>query len=82
MKLSRIIPSRTKIVRFKGVVRDWMRYSTFRDSRRASGMANPYTKCYWCKSEFMDDYTINLAFPEKGKNRVLCDICADELEAS
>jgi hypothetical protein len=83
MKLTKKIPARTKTLTVVQYVREFMEMSpTFRRVR--GGSRNPMDKCYWCGHAFADgDMMALVQFAEVGGgNKVLCQSCADELEAS
>lgn len=81
LKLTKIIPKHTKTVKFLWCHKNWLQMSDNYRKIRAE-MKNPMDHCYWCKHEFLNGDWMALACPEKGSNKVLCEICADTLLTS
>lgn len=78
MQLTKNIPSREKAVKFLWCKTDWMKCSFYVNTRK-SLKEKTAPKCYWCNHKFDPDEMMSLAQPEKGKNRLLCRKCADEV---
>lgn len=74
MKLTKIIPERKKTIIFKWCKKD---FTTI--DKRFRRLQPKLTSCFWCNHEFENGETIALACPEKGKNKILCQKCAEEL---
>jgi len=81
MELSRQLPARKKTIKFLWCKKEFQEMSQkFREIR--SKHKNPLDKCRWCNHKFVDGEMMALACPEKGKNKMLCQACADELLSS
>ena len=78
MKLSKRIPARIKTIKFNWCKKDWIEIN---DNYRAirKKLREPMDACFWCGYKFVNGDMMALAQPEKGKNKVLCGACADEL---
>ena len=79
MKLSRLIPTHRRTEKFLWCKPDFMLMSAkFRAVRARS--SNPMNACYWCGHKFDDGEMMALSAPEKGRNRVLCQVCVRQME--
>ena len=77
MKLTKRISARKKTVQFNWCRKNWMEMNQKVRHIRAKSR-DPMDVCFWCKHPFIDGEMMALAQP-KGKNKVLCQKCADEL---
>lgn len=79
MKLTKIIPARTKTITARWCKKDFaINDGEYRNIREQ--MNNPMNTCFWCDYKFVDGDTIALAsFEEKSGNKVLCQKCAEAL---
>ena len=75
--LSKTVPARTKTVKFNWVHREFQVFVDFKAARIRMGLS-VYDKCFWCKRPFADADMMALAQPTTGKNRVLCQCCAEK----
>lgn len=75
--LSKTVPAHTKTVTFNWVHRQWQVFGDFKAARVRMGLG-VYDKCFWCKKLFADSDVMALAQPTSGKNRVLCQDCAEK----
>ncbi len=81
MELSKRIPARTKTVKFKQCVKSFLEMTpSYRKVR--SCFRDPLDTCFWCGHKLENGEIIALAIPERGRNKALCQDCADELLAS
>ena len=79
-KLSKRIPARTETVQFTWIRRNFMEMSkAYRDIRKT--LRRPMDTCFWCKYNFQDGESMNLAAKKGSLNVILCDSCANEAEA-
>jgi hypothetical protein len=78
VKLSKLVPARTKTVTALWCRKDFLAMSQkVRDIR--SGFRDKMRKCFWCNHKFADGEMMALASFEHFGNKVLCQLCADEL---
>ncbi len=77
MQLSKRISARTETFKINQMKKD---FATMNDRYREirGGLRYPMTSCYWCKHKFVNGEMIAIVIPEKGRNRVLCQSCADQ----
>ena len=78
MKLQKRIPEHTRTAKFTGCRKDFLVYNQAFIKIR-SGFSQKLNKCFWCSHEFQIGESIALAIPTKGSNKVLCNMCANEL---
>jgi hypothetical protein len=80
MQLTKKIPSRINKIEFNWCKKDWMemtpKYRAIRNKYRNDEYG---FKCKWCGNKINDGEFMSLAQPKKGKNWVLCGLCADIL---
>lgn len=75
-RLERVVPRHKQSVVFRWIKRDWMIFGAFKAARERMGLG-VYGHCFWCKQPFAEIDMMALAQPEKGANRVLCQVCAN-----
>lgn len=81
--LSKVIPRHTHTVRFKWCKRDFMVFGEFKAARTRQKLPILQGgKCFWCHRPFGDSDMMALAGPEKGANKLLCQICAEQLQVT
>ena len=81
MRLQRLVKAYTKTVEFNWCRREFMEMSPQYRAIRAKTSAK-MDACYWCRHKFEDGEMMALAQPTTGKNKVLCQACADQLLAT
>jgi len=78
LELSKMVPARQKIQRFRWCVKNFTemtpKYRKIREQTQS-----PMDKCDWCEHVFQDGEDMALAAPLKGRNWILCQRCADEV---
>lgn len=81
MMLSRIIRDRARrrTIRFIWCARDFMEMCPIYREARKKYTKSSFDSCAWCNHVFRDGEMMSLAQPIKGKNKLLCRTCADEL---
>ena len=76
MELTKIVLEHKKTIRFEWCKRDFMLMSPeYRLVR--TRCRTPMDACGWCKYKFSDGEMMALAAPEKKRNMVLCQKCAE-----
>ena len=79
MKLTKIVPKRTKTIEFRWIQKDFMEMSQkYRDIR--SQCKSRLDKCDWCNHEFVDGEMMSLGQPLIGRNMMLCKSCCSEAQ--
>ena len=79
LTISKRIPARTKTLRIRQYKKDFTHMSE--SYRRIRGnMRNPGFNCYWCGHEFEMGEMIAIILPEKERNRVFCQSCAEQIQ--
>jgi hypothetical protein len=75
--LSKVVPAHRKTMKFNWIHREFQLFGNFKAARTRMGLSI-YDKCFWCKKPFADADMMALAQPTTGKNRVLCQGCAEK----
>ena len=78
MELTKIIPKHKKTIHFEWCKRDFMLMSPQYRMVRAR-CSTPMDTCGWCGHKFSDGEMMALAAPEKKRNMVICQKCAEEM---
>jgi len=82
LKISKQIPARTikaHTEEYLWCKKDFLLFDReFLQIRSRIGDNGPH-RCHWCEHNFVIGEIMALAQPKKGKNKLLCQDCADEL---
>lgn len=82
MKLTKRIQARTKTIHYNWCKKDFLVFNaSYREIRKRIRGETKHC-CKWCNKPFVDGEMMALAQPQKGKNHLLCQKCADILLSS
>lgn len=77
VKVSKNIVTMTNYV-FRGVYTDFMKFSSYKNSREAHGM-DVQTSCFLCNTDFEPNEKLGLLFNGNQENQLCCSKCSEEL---
>lgn len=78
--LSKVVPARRVTIKFRWCKREFQNFGFHRGVREKHGLS-VQRACFWCKTPFKDEDMTALAQPESGKNQLLCQSCAAQIDA-